>query len=75
MHCNARNGGGAGTEKKLGVFFLRINLTQLKLAVKLDTSYLFIKAAKSYFDEPREKLSPRPLAAETRQFRGRQRIS
>jgi hypothetical protein len=27
-------------------------------------SYLYIKAAKSYFDEPREKLSPRSLAAE-----------
>jgi hypothetical protein len=25
---------------------------------------LYIKAAKSYFDEPREKLSPRSLAAE-----------
>jgi hypothetical protein len=29
----------------------------------LNNSYLYIKAAKSYFHEPREKLSPRPLAA------------
>jgi hypothetical protein len=27
-------------------------------------SYLYIKAAKSFFNIPREKLSPRPLAAE-----------
>jgi hypothetical protein len=27
-------------------------------------SYLHIKAAKSFFNVPREKLSPRPLAAE-----------
>jgi hypothetical protein len=26
--------------------------------------YLYIKAAKSFFNVPREKLSPRPLAAE-----------
>jgi hypothetical protein len=29
-------------------------------------SYLYIKAAKWYFDETREKLSPRPLAAEAK---------
>jgi hypothetical protein len=29
-------------------------------------SYLYIKAAKWDFDEPREKLSPRPLAAEAK---------
>jgi hypothetical protein len=28
-----------------------------------------LQAAKSFFNEPREKLSPRPLAAEARQFR------
>jgi hypothetical protein len=33
-------------------------------------SYLYIKAAKSFFNVPREKLSPRPLAAEARQSRG-----
>jgi hypothetical protein len=27
-------------------------------------SYLYIKAAKLFFNVPREKLSPRPLAAE-----------
>jgi leucyl aminopeptidase len=27
-------------------------------------SYLYVKAAKSFFNGPREKLSPRPLAAE-----------
>jgi hypothetical protein len=34
-----------------------------------------MKAAKSFFTVPREKLSGRPLAAETRQSRGCQRIS
>jgi hypothetical protein len=39
-------------------------------------SYLYIKAAKSFFNVPREILSPRPLAAETdnledvKRFRG-----
>jgi hypothetical protein len=32
--------------------------------------YLYIKAAKSFFNVPREKLSPRPLAAEAEQCRG-----
>jgi hypothetical protein len=30
----------------------------------------YIKAAKSFFNAPREKLSPRPLAAEARQSQG-----
>jgi hypothetical protein len=29
-----------------------------------ENSYLYIEAAKSFFNVPREKLSPRPLAAE-----------
>jgi hypothetical protein len=33
-------------------------------------SYLYFKAAKSLFNAPREKLSPRPLAAEASQSRG-----
>jgi hypothetical protein len=30
-------------------------------------SYLYIRAAKSFFNVPREKSSPRPVAAETEQ--------
>jgi hypothetical protein len=33
-------------------------------------SYLYIKTMKSFFNVPRAKLSPRPLAAETGQSRG-----
>jgi hypothetical protein len=33
------------------------------LAIKI-VAYLYIKAAKSFFNVPREKLSPRALAAE-----------
>jgi hypothetical protein len=32
--------------------------------------YLYIKTAKSFFNVPRAKLSPRPLVAETGQSRG-----
>jgi hypothetical protein len=33
-----------------------------------DFSYLYIRVAKSFFYVPREKLSPRPLAAEAANF-------
>jgi hypothetical protein len=35
-----------------------------------NNSYLYIKAGKSFFNLPREKLSLGPLAAETGQSRG-----
>jgi hypothetical protein len=38
-------------------------------------TYLSIKDAKFYFDEPREKLSSRSLCGRTRQSRGSQRVS
>jgi hypothetical protein len=31
------------------------------MTIERNNSYLYSKAAKSYFDEPREKLSSRPL--------------
>jgi hypothetical protein len=36
----------------------------------MENSYLYIKAAKSFFNVPIETLSPRPLAAEGAQSRG-----
>jgi hypothetical protein len=35
---------------------------------KIKNSYLYIKAAKSFFNVPREKLSARPFAAEQDNF-------
>jgi hypothetical protein len=49
------------------VMNLKLNLTMFK---RTGNSYLYIKAAKSFFNVPREKLSPRPLAAEAEQSRG-----
>jgi hypothetical protein len=44
--------------------------SQILFLSEVRNSYLYIKAAKSLLNVPREKLSPRPLAAEARQSRG-----
>jgi hypothetical protein len=68
-----------GTPYVLHVFKIRqsifLNELTTYLLLKGLNSYLYIKDAKSYFDEPREKLSPRPLCGRGKQSRDRQRIS
>jgi hypothetical protein len=41
-----------------------------KKSSMIQNSSLYIKAAKSFFNVPREKFSPRPLVGEIGQFRG-----
>jgi hypothetical protein len=52
------------------IIFLTKTLARFNMCdfVQEENSYLYIKAAKSFFNVPREKLSPRPLAAEAVNF-------
>jgi hypothetical protein len=52
-------------QKVLTYFLIFLNLN----SASSFNSYRYIKAAKSFFNVPREKSSPRPLAAEAAQSR------